>query len=199
MRITVALTLLSFAAAFLVGTVVAAGRVSPVAPLRLAGTLWVEVFRNIPLFVLLLLFLLGLTKVGVRFSEFTTAVIVLAVYTSAFVSETVRSGINAVARGQAEAARAVGLTFPQTLAVVVLPQALRTVVAPLGNLFIALTKNSAIASVIVIELTRVATDLNTNTGQWLAPFLAAAIAYLVLTLPSGFAVGAIERRVAVKR
>jgi glutamate transport system permease protein len=200
MRTTVGLTLLSFAAAFVVGTLVAAWRVGPVAPLRLVGTLWVDVFRNTPLAVLFVLFFFGFTKVGVSYSRFTSAVIVLAVYTSAFVAETVRSGINAVSRGQAEAARAIGLTFPQTLGLVVLPQALRTVVAPLGNVFIALTKNSSIASVIAVaEITRVADNLNTETAQPIPVFLGAAAAYLLLTLPSGFLVGAIERRVAVKR
>jgi glutamate transport system permease protein len=200
MRTTVGLTLLSFAVAFVVGTLVAAWRVGPVAPLRLVGTLWVDVFRNTPLAVLFVLFFFGFTKVGVSYSRFTSAVIVLAVYTSAFVAETVRSGINAVSRGQAEAARAIGLTFPQTLGLVVLPQALRTVVAPLGNVFIALTKNSSIASVIAVaEITRVADNLNTETAQPIPVFLGAAAAYLLLTLPSGFLVGAIERRVAVKR
>ncbi len=193
------LTLLSFAAALVVGTLLAAWRVSPVPPLRLAGALWVAAFRNTPLLVLFLLFLFGLTKVGVRFSELTTAVIVLAVYTSAFVSETVRSGINAVARGQAEAARAIGLTFPQTLALVVLPQALRSVVAPLGNLFSALIRNSAIAAVFVFEITRVADDLSTDTARPVAVFLGAAVAYLFLTLPSGLLFGVIERREAVRR
>ena len=200
MRTTVWLTLVSFAAAFAVGTLVAAWRVGPVAPLRLAGTVWVEGFRNTPLTVLFVIFFFGLTKVGVSYSRFTSAVIVLAVYTSAFMSETVRSGINAVSRGQAEAARALGLTFPQTLRTVVLPQALRSVVGPIGNLFIALTKNSSIASVIAVaDITKVADNLNTETAQPVPVFLGAAVAYLLLTLPSGWLFGAIERRVAVKR
>jgi glutamate transport system permease protein len=182
------------------GTLVAACRVSPVPPLRTAGAAWVELLRNTPLAVLFVLFYFGFTKIGVRYSEFTSAIIVLGGYTSAFVAETVRSGINSVSRGQAEAARAIGLTFPQTLAVIVLPQAFRTVVAPLGSLFIALTKNSSIASLIaVIELTAVAERLNTATARPVAVFLGAAAGYLVLTLPSGFAVGLIERRVAIKR
>jgi glutamate transport system permease protein len=200
MRTTVSLTLLSFVAAMVVGTVVAAFRVSPVPTLRWAGAAWVELVRNTPLAVLFVLFFFGLTKVGVRYGLFTSAVIVLGAYTSAFVAETVRSGVNAVATGQAEAARALGMTFPQVLRIVVLPQAFRTVVAPLGNLFIALTKNSSIASVIsVLEITEVADRLNTATARPIPVFLGAAMAYVVLTLPSGWAVGAIERRVAIKR
>jgi glutamate transport system permease protein len=200
MAMTVALTLLSFAAALVMGTVVAAFRVSPVPPLRGAGTLWVEAVRNTPLTVLMVLFFFGFTKIGIQYSAFTSAVIVLSAYTSTFVAETVRSGINAVAKGQAEAARSLGLTFPQVLGLVVLPQAFRTVVAPLGSVFIALIKNSSIASVIsVVDLTEVADRLNNETARPVAVFLGAGVAYLLLTLPSGFLVGVLERRVAIKR
>ena len=195
------LTLLSFAFALLVGTIVAACRVSPVPPLRVFGATWVELFRNTPLTLMMLLFFFGFTKIGIGpFEPFPSAVIVLSVYTSAFVAETVRSGINTVAGGQGEAARAIGLTFAQTMRLVVLPQAFRTVVAPLGSLFIALTKNSSIASVISVgEISKLADDLNTDTARPLQVFAGAAVAYLVLTLPSGFLVGAVERRLAFKR
>ena len=200
MALTVVLTVVSFTAAMVVGTIVAAFRVSPVPPLRGLAVAWVETVRNTPLTVLMVLFFFGFTKVGIRYSALTSALIVLSAYTSAFVAETVRSGINAVARGQADAARSLGLTFPQVLGLVVLPQALRTVVGPLGSLFIALTKNSSIASVIsVVEITEVADRLNNETARPVAVFLGAAVAYLVLTLPSGFLVGALERRVAVQR
>jgi len=200
MRTTVALTVLSFAAALVVGTAVAACRVSPVPPLRWAGALWVELVRNTPLSVLLLLFFFGFTKLGVVYPAFTSAVIVLSAYTSAFIAETVRAGINAVAGGQAEAARALGLTFGQSLATVVLPQALRTVVAPLGGLFIALIKNSSLASLLsVVDLAGVADRLNTATARPIPVFLGAAAAYLLLTIPSGVAIAFVERRVAIKR
>ncbi len=194
------LTLLSFAIAFLLGTIVAACRVSPVPPLRVFGAFWVETFRNTPLTVLMVLFFFGFPKIGIRYAAFPSAVTVLAVYTSAFIAETVRSGINTVSTGQAEAARAIGLTFGSTLRIVVLPQAFRTVVGPIGSLFIALTKNSSIASVIsVAELTKIADNLNTDTAQPIAVFGGAAIAYLLLTIPSGFAFGYLERRVAIRR
>lgn len=195
------LTLLSFALALLLGTIVAACRVSPVPPLRVAGATWVELFRNTPLTLMMLLFFFGFTKIGIGpFEPFPSAVIVLSVYTSAFVAETVRSGINTVAGGQGEAARAIGLTFAQTMRLVVLPQAFRTVVAPLGSLFIALTKNSSIASVISVgEISKLADNLNTDTARPLQVFAGAAVAYLILTLPSGFLVGAVERRLAFKR
>ncbi len=200
MRTTVALTLASFAAAMVVGTVVAACRVSPVGPLRLAGTVWVEAVRNTPLAVHFLIFYFGFPKIGIRYPEFTSGIMVLSVYTSAFVAETVRAGVNTVSHGQGEAARAVGLTLPQTLWLIVLPQAFRTVVAPIGNLFIALTKNSSVASVIAVaELTKIADDLATHTAQSVPAFLGSGAAYLALTLPSGLLFGAIERKVAFKR
>jgi glutamate transport system permease protein len=174
--------------------------VSPIPPLRLFGTVWVETFRNTPLTVLMVLFFFGFPKIGIRYAAFPSAVTVLSVYTSAFIAETIRAGFNAVAAGQAEAARSIGLTFTQTLRIVVLPQAFRTVVAPIGSLFIALTKNSSIASVIsVFELTKIADNLNTETAKGVPVFLGAAFAYLLLTIPSGFAFGFLERRVAIKR
>lgn len=194
------LTLLSFLAAVVVGTVAAAFRVGPVPPLRWAGTTYVELVRNTPLAVHFIFFYFGLPKVGIRFGGFATAVFVLSMYTSAFVAETVRSGVNAVSSGQAEAARALGLTFPQVLGIVILPQAFRTVVAPLGSLFIALTKNSSVASIIsVVELAEAADRLINDTAMPLAVSAGAAVAYLLLTLPSGWAVGVVERRVAIKR
>jgi glutamate transport system permease protein len=200
MRTTAWLTLCSFAVAMLIGVVMAACRVSPIPPLRIAATTYVETVRNTPLTVLFILFFFGLTKVGVLYSPFTTAVIVLGGYTGAFVGETVRSGINAVATGQAEAARAIGLTFAQTLGIVVLPQALRTVVAPLGSLFIALIKNSSIALIISVpELVFRTDSLANDTAQAIPVFIGAAVAYLLMTIPSGFAWAALERRVSIKR
>jgi len=199
-RTTIELTALSFVVAFVLGVVIAGFRVSPIPPLRVAGAFWVETFRNTPVVVLISLFFFGLTKVGLLYTPFVTALIVLSIYTSSFVAETVRAGINAVSRGQAEAARALGLTFAQTLRIVVLPQALRTVVAPLGSVLIALIKNSGIATVIgVMELTGAADRLNNTTEQPIPVFLGAAVAYVLIALPTGWGVGVLERRVAIKR
>jgi glutamate transport system permease protein len=200
MRTTMWLTALSFALALGIGIVVAACRVSPVPPLRTAGTLYVETIQNTPLALLFVLFYFGLTKVGIQYDKFTTAVIVLGGYTGAYVGEMVRSGINAVSKGQAEAARSLGLTFPQVLLVVVLPQALRTIVAPLGGLFIALIKNSSLASIIAVpDLLYQIDQLSNATAQPIPVYLGAAAAYLVLTIPSGFVIDRIDRRVAIRR
>ena len=200
MRTTAALTALSFAMALVVGTLVAAFRVSPVPPLRWVGAFYVETVRNTPLTVLFVLFFFGLTKVGILYGPFTTSVIVLGGYTGAFVAEMVRSGINAVSRGQAEAARALGLTFPQVLRIVVLPQAFRTILAPLGGLAIALVKNSSIASIIGVgELTFESNQLGTETARFVPVLLGAALAYLAITVPMGAAIEALNRRVAIRR
>jgi glutamate transport system permease protein len=197
---TVSLTVYGFVAAFVIGVVIATFRVSPIPPLRLVGTLYVETVRNTPLPVLFVLFFFGLPKAGIIYAPFTSAVIVLAAYTGAFIAETVRSGINTVPSGQVEAARALGLTFTQMLGLVVMPQALRSVVAPLGSLLIALTKNSSIAYTIsVLELTGRADRLATDTARPIPVLLGAAAAYLLLTFPTGMLVGVVERRTAIKR
>lgn len=183
------------------GTIVAAFRVSPIPPLRWAGALWVEVVRNTPLAVQMVLFYFGFTKIGIRYSAFASGVLVLGVYTSAFVAETIRSGINTVSGGQAEAARAIGLTFPQALRIVILPQAFRSVVPPIGNIFIALIKNSSIAGafVSVQDEFRVAQVLVNETAQPIPVFLGAAAGYLLLTIPSGRLFAHLERRAAFGR
>jgi glutamate transport system permease protein len=200
MRRTLELSVLSFALAMVLGIVVAALRVSPVPPLRWASASYVELIRNTPLLVLMFLMVFGLPSVGVTFSFYTSAILVLSAYTGTFVAETIRSGINAVSKGQVEAARAIGLTFPQLLRLVVLPQALRTVVGPLGGIFIALLKNSSLAVVIAVpELTSAAEQVGTATARFIPAYLGAAAAYLLLTVPSGFATAWLERKVAVKR
>ena len=200
LRATLVLSVVSFALALVVAFVIATFRVSPVAPLRAAGLVYVEVFRNMPLPVFFALAVFGLPKTGLTLSFYAFAVMVLGMYTGAFLSEALRSGINTVAAGQAEAARSIGLTFGQTLRFVVLPQALRTVVQPIGSLFIARVKNSAIASAFaVVELTAVFDELTEREAATLPLLVGTAAAYLLITIPAGLLTGAVERRVAMKR
>lgn len=201
MRTTASLTVLSFAAALVIGAVVASFRVSPVPPLRAVGAFYVSAVRNTPLAVLMVLFFSGFPDAGIIVqSRYVSAIIVLAVYTGAFVAETLRAGVNAVALGQAEASRAIGLTFPQTLVLIVLPQAVRTVVGPLGSIFIALIKNSALAALIgLTELAGATEQLISTTAEPIPIFLATAVAYMMLSIPSSYAVARLERRLAIKR
>jgi glutamate transport system permease protein len=200
MATTASLTGLSFAFAMVIGVLVAAARIGPVPPLRWAGAVYTEVFRNTPLAVLMYLLYFGLPKVEMRFEPFPTAVLALSLYTGAFVAETVRAGINTVGAGEVEAARALGLRFSQVLSSVVIPQALRGVIAPLGGLLSAAIRNSAVAYTIsVAELTLRVRNLDNDLGQPEALFLGAAVAYLLMTIPCGVGAGALQRRLAIKR
>ena len=198
---TLELSVLSSVLALLLGTVLAAMRVSPVPTLRAADSTYVEVVRNTPLTVVFFFAVFVLPQLDILLSFFTFAVIAVTVYHAAFFCEAVRSGINSVGVGQAEAARSIGLTFTQTLRLVVLPQAFRTVVPPLINVVIALTKNTSIAAAFgVVELTAITTRLaNGNSDAVLAIFGGSAVCYLALTLTSGLLAGRLERRVAVAR
>lgn len=198
---TVSLSLWAGLLAFTLGTLLAAFRVSPFPPLSALGTFYVETFRNTPLTVVWFFSVFALPLVDVTLPFFLAGVVALGLYTAAFVCEAVRSGINAVATGQAEAARAIGLTFTQSLRLVVLPQAFRTVVPPLGNVWIAMVKNSSIGAAFAItELTAVATRLvNVYPGDVIAIFAGSATGYLLITIPSGLMLGVVERRVVVLR
>jgi glutamate transport system permease protein len=198
---TLELSVLASVLALLLGTVLAAMRVSPVPTLRAAGAAYVEVVRNTPLTLVFFFVVFVLPQVDIILPYFVFAVMALTIYHAAFFCEAVRSGINAVGVGQAEAARSIGLTFGQSLQLVVLPQAIRTVIPPLINVVIALIKNSSIAAAFaVVELTATGTRLANANGDAVIPILAGvAVCYLVLTLPSGWLAGLLERRVAILR
>jgi glutamate transport system permease protein len=200
LRTTAALTGLSFMLALLIGIALAACRVSPVRPLRIAAMFYVETVRNMPLTVHMLLAFFGGPKLGFRYSPFVTAAIVLSYYTGAFVGETIRAGINTVGRGQVEAARSIGLGFAKQLRLVVLPQALRSVVAPLGSLLSALVRNSAVAyTIAVLDIMGRSDRLITITAQPLQVLIGAALTYYVLTIPLAFGINAIDRRQRILR
>jgi glutamate transport system permease protein len=198
---TLELSALSSVLALVLGTLLAAMRVSPVPTLRAAGATYVELVRNTPLTVVFFFVVFVLPQLDILLPYFTFAVIALTVYHAAFFCEAVRSGINAVGVGQGEAARSIGLTFGQSLRLVVLPQAFRTVIPPLINVVIALIKNSSIAAAFgVVELTATGTRLAAANGDAvIAVLVGVAVCYLVLTLPSGWLAGRVERRVAVAR
>jgi glutamate transport system permease protein len=198
---TLSLSLLAGLVALVLGTLLAALRVSPVLPLRGLATFYVETFRNTPLTVVFFFIIFGLPQIDFSIGFFPGSVLAIGLYTAAFVSEAVRSGINAVSAGQAEAARALGLTFGQSLREVVLPQAFRTVVPPLGNVWIAMVKNTSIAAgFAVTELTASLQRLsNANGGEILLVLLAVVTGYMLITLPSAYGISRVERRVAILR
>ena len=187
--------------ALALGVVLAAMRVSPVPVLRAVGTGYVTVFRNVPLVVLFLITTQGLPQVGLRLSFFVLAVLALGTYTAAFVCEAVRSGINAVDLGQAEAARSLGMTFGQMLQEIVLPQAIRSVIPPLASILIALTKNTAIAEAFgVTEATYQLDSLVRDAPDALyALFFGIAAGYVLIVFAISGAAHVLERRLVVLR
>jgi glutamate transport system permease protein len=196
-------------------------RISPIPPLRWLGTAYVTVFRNAPLTVIMFMTAFALpvlgvdgsflkvpgltslfTRLGTDLPFFRLAVIALMVYTAAFVCEALRSGVNAVAPGQSEAGRSLGLTFTQNLRHIVLPQAWKAAIVPLGSVIIAMIKNSALAGVFGVtgDLTSEGIRLVSAVGEPAVPtFVGIAAGYLVLTVPLGISLDRIERRRAVTR
>ncbi|NBM14118.1 amino acid ABC transporter permease [Streptomyces sp. GC420] len=207
--VTVKLTVLSGIGALVWGTLLAAMRVSPVPLMRGFGTAYVNIVRNIPLTVIIVFTSLGLADIfGVTLGAaddfeaqgFRLAVLGLSAYTAAFVCEAIRSGINTVPVGQAEAARAIGLSFSQVLTLIVLPQAFRSVIGPLANVLIALTKNTTVAAAIgVAEAALVMKEMIENEAQTLLIAAIFALGFVVLTLPTGLILGWLAKRLAVKR
>jgi glutamate transport system permease protein len=200
-RETIALTAISAVCAIVFGVLLAAMRVSPAPPLRWAATSYVNIFRNTPLLVLFILFVFGLPTAGVHASFFVRAVIALTLYTSAFVCEAVRSGINTVQAGQAEAARAIGMTFTQTLRHVILPQAMRAAIPPIGSLMIALTRNTSVAEAFgTKEATYVLDSLGRDHAAalyWI--FAGIALGYIIISLAIAGGFRLLERQLAVGR
>ena len=217
--VTFQICILAAIGALLLGTVLAAMRISPIPPLRWLGTAYVTVLRNTPLTIVFFFMAFGLpelgsnanilriplleklfTRLGTDIPFYRFAIIGLTVYTAAFVCEALRAGINAVQPGQSEAGRSLGLTFLQNLRLVVLPQAGRYSVVPLGSVIIAMIKNSAIAGAfgVVGDLFSVADDLTSAQGLSAIPVLiGVSFGLLVMTVPLGLLLDRIERRQAV--
>lgn len=198
---TLRLLVVSGIGALMIGTLVAAMRISPVPAFRGFATVYTEIIRNTPLTLVLFFCAFVLPQLGVRFDYAIAATIGLTVYTSPFVAEAVRSGVNGVSVGQAEAARAIGLGFSQTLTMVILPQAIRMVIPPLINVLIALTKNTSVAAgFAVLELVAVSRQvIQLNGNATVTILVAVAVFYLVITVPLGQAANLLERRVMVQR
>jgi glutamate transport system permease protein len=198
---TIALFLISAVGSLVFGGVLAAMRVSPVPFLRGAGTTYVNIARNTPLTLVLFFFAFAWNRLGIfPLSFFPLACIGLIVYTSAFVCEVLRSGVNTVPVGQAEASRALGFTFRQTLGEVILPQALRAVVPPLISVEIALLKNTTVAAGFsVIEAGRIIPTLNERGYSSLIGGLWVALGFVILVIPLTLLQNRLEKRFRVAR
>ncbi|ORV98377.1 amino acid ABC transporter permease [Mycobacterium kyorinense] len=210
--VTVELSVLSAVGALILGTALAAMRLAPVPVLNWIGAGYVNLVRNTPLTLIILFCSFGLSQtLGVTLadsasptsiddSDFRLAVLGFTVYTASFVCESVRSGVNTVPVGQAEAARSLGLTFGQNLRLILLPQAFRAVIVPLGSVLIALTKNTTIASAIGVgEAALLMKSMIENTAALIEVGAIFAVGFLVLTLPLGLLFGWLGKRWEVAR
>jgi len=179
---TIILFFFSAIFSLIIGSVVGAMRVSPVPAARAVGTVYVNLVRNTPLTLILFFFALGYPKLGLpQISFMVAAIIGLSLYTATYIAETIRSGINTVPIGQAEAARAIGLDFGQTLSLVVLPQAVRAVIPPLFSVLIALLKNTTVAAGFsVMEAGAIRANLSERGEPAMAGLLWVALGFIIL-------------------
>jgi glutamate transport system permease protein len=206
---TVLLFLISGVLSLLFGTVLAAMRVGPIGVLRKAAGVFVTLVRNTPLLILLVFFRIAGPKIGIQFNWvdivwgdirmtafFAAGVVALTLYTSAFVCEAIRSGINAVPVGQAEAARAVGLPFADVMRSVVLPQAVRASVPPLASVQIALLKNTTVTGVFGVTeaFSRMRLFTNDFASARVGIFVGFALIFVLLVEIVSFGANRLERR-----
>lgn len=204
---TIQLSVASAILSLVLGTILVAMRVAPVPLLRAAGTVYINAVRNTPLTLVLLFSSLAISDTlhivvsdVPRTNYYWFGVFGLSAYTACFVCEVLRSGINTVPMGQAEASRSIGLTFAQSLRIVILPQAFRSVIAPLGSVFIAMIKNTTVVIVAsYAEAAAIMKDLFEDYSASLGIFIGFAIGFMALTLPTGYFFGWLAKRLAVAR
>jgi glutamate transport system permease protein len=200
--VTCKLIAVSFVIAMVVGTFVAAFRIAPNKWLQRLGGIYVEVFRNVPLLVLLFISFAGLRRAGVDIGPWVAGTASLGLYTAAYVAEALRSGVFSVGKGQIEASLSLGFSYADTLRRIVLPQAFRTVIAPLGSLTIAMIKNSAIVGVSLLalpDLLKQARIVQARTFETDETFFWAAVGYIILTGAATLVFRALEKRFAIAR
>lgn len=194
---TIYISLISLVGSFVIGTILAVFRIAPFKLLNWIGTIYVEFFRNIPLLIIAFFLFIALPTTGIQLDGFKAGTLALIIYTSAFIAEAVRAGILSVPKGQTEAARSSGLTYIQTMNHVVLPQAIKIVIPPLGNQFINLVKNSSILTILAAgDLMYQADLISTRTFVTFDVYIFVALFYLVLTIPLSTGVNYLEKRLA---
>ncbi len=191
-KTTIIASLIALVCSFILGTLIAVMRIAPLKALNWIGTVYVEFIRNIPVLVIVFFTYLAFT-----FSGMTAGTIGLTVYTASFIAEAIRAGIMSVPKGQMEAARSSGLSYGQAMRFVILPQAIKIVIPPLGNQFINLVKNSSLLGIVAGGDLMYQGDLvNAKTFAYVDTYVFVALFYLVLTIPLSFGVGYLEKRLA---
>lgn len=189
---TIMSSLVALVSSLILGVLIAIMRIAPIKPLNWLGTAYVEFIRNIPLLIITFFFFLGL-----KLSGLYAGTLALTIYTSSFIAEAIRAGILSVPKGQMEAARSSGLTYGQAMRLVILPQAIKIVIPPLGNQFINLVKNSSILAVVAgLDLMYHGDLISSRTFVVFDVYIFVAAFYLILTIPLSFGVGYLEKRLA---
>lgn len=164
---------------------------------RIIARIYIEIFRNIPLLVITMVFYLVIPQFWVKISGFVAGTIGLTLYTSAFIAETVRSGINSVGEGQMEGARSNGMTYTQAMRYVILPQAMKIVIPPLGNQFVNLIKNSSVLAFVAgFDLMYQADVIALSSFQTINTYIVVGLFYLVLTLPLSYYMRYLEKKLS---
>ncbi|AEB74080.1 amino acid ABC transporter permease [Lentilactobacillus buchneri] len=183
--------------ALIIGSGFAILEVVPNKFFRVIARVYIEVFRNIPLLVITMFFYVVIPMYIVEISGFASGTIGLILYSSAFIAETVRSGIQSVDPGQMEGARANGLSFWQAMRYIVLPQAFRYVIPPLGNQFINLVKNSSVLAFVAgFDLMYQGNVIASDSLQSMSTYLCVGVLYLILTLPLSYYMRYLEKKLA---
>lgn len=189
---TIISSLIALVSSLILGVLIAIMRIAPIKPLNWIGTAYVEFIRNIPLLIITFFFFLGL-----KLSGLYAGTLALTIYTSSFIAEAIRAGILSVSKGQMEAARSSGLTYGQAMRFIILPQAVKIVIPPLGNQFINLVKNSSILAVVAgLDLMYHGDLISSRTFVVFDVYIFVAAFYLILTIPLSFGVGYLEKRLA---
>jgi len=181
----------------IIGSMFAIFETTPIKALRVIARIYIEVFRNIPLLVITMFFFVVIPMFITKINGFTAGTIGLTIYTSAFIAETVRSGIQSVDPGQMEGARANGLSFWQAMRYIVLPQAFRYVIAPLGNQFINLVKNSSVLAFVAgFDLMYQGNVIASDSLNTMSTYICIGILYLIITLPLSYWMRYLEKKLA---
>ncbi|MDF7683310.1 amino acid ABC transporter permease [Lactobacillus sp. ESL0679] len=181
----------------IIGTIFAIMEIAPNKTLQVVGRAYVEIFRNIPLLVITMFFYLVIPMYVVKINGFTAGTIGLTLYTSAFIAETVRSGIQSVAGGQMEGARSTGMTYWQAMRYIILPQAFKIVIPPLGNQFVNLVKNSSVLAFVAgFDLMYQANSIASTTFDTINSYLVVGVLYLIITLPLSYYMQHLEKKLA---
>ncbi|MHB2166188.1 amino acid ABC transporter permease [Alsobacter sp. R-9] len=197
-RWTIVLSVLAFVFGGLVGLLLAVARIAPWKPLRLVVSLWIQIVQATPMLMLLLLFYFGVNMVGLRIDAWTAAVISFTIGTSAFLAEIWRGCIQAIPKGQWEAAKALALNFKLTLALVVIPQAVRMALPPTVGYMVQVVKGTSLAALIgFTELAKAGHQMNTVTFQPVAVFGTVSLIYFSICFPLSMLARHLEKKLQV--